>query len=205
MANSEPFEIIAAPFEMYVAPVGTAFPLIDAAPAVDWVKVGTSGNLNISDAGVTIAHHQATKIWRSLGDAGARKIFRTEEDLLISFELADISLEQYQIALNSNPVTTVAAGIGTAGYKKLGLSRGLGIATRALLLRGVDSSAYGEAWTAQYEVPLAQQTGDPKVVITRSDPAMLALEWTALVDFGAASPDERFGRLVMQTADALAS
>jgi hypothetical protein len=37
----------------------------------------------------------------------------------------------------------------------------------------------------------------------KSDPAALALEWTALVDTNAVSVDERFGRIVAQTAPAL--
>jgi hypothetical protein len=200
-----PYEILAAPFTMYLAPLGTAFPLIDATPAVDWVKVGTSGDLNYGDEGVTVEHSQSIKLYRSLGNGGPRKAFIDEENLLIKLMLADVSLEQYKLALNSNAVTTVAAG-GEAGYKKIGLTRGATLVHRALLLRG-RRSAYGDAgvltldWNSQYEVPIAVQTGSPSAVWRRSDPVALALEWTALVDFNAATEAERFGRLVMQNAD----
>src|SRR4051812_30811466 len=129
MNNSLPYEIIAAPFDVYFAPVGTAFPLIDVAPAAPWAKVGSSGDLNYFAEGVKVKHSQSIERWRALGDAGSRKAFRTEEDLMISLILADLTLEQYAHALNGNAVAVTAAGVGTAGYKKIGLSRGFSVAT----------------------------------------------------------------------------
>lgn len=201
--NSVPYEVIAAPYTLYLAVVGTTFPLIDATPAVAWVKVGTSGDLNYDEgAGVVVEHSQTTNKWRSVGDAGSRKIFRTEEDMAISLKLVDVTLEQYKLALNHNTVTTVAAGVGTAGYRKVGLSRGFDIATHALLVRG-NVSPYGEDWNSQYEVPRAAQTGSPSVMLSKKgEPAGLDLKWEALVD-STASAAERFGRLISQDGDAL--
>lgn len=199
MGNAKPYEIIAAPYTLYVAPVGTAFPAIDAAPGGAWTKVGTSGDLNYTEDGVTVDHGQSLEFWRALGSAGPRKAFRTEEELRISLTLADLSLEQYANALNYNTVTTVAPGGGTAGTKKIGLSRGLDVPQRALLVRG-QASAYGETFNAQYEVPVAVQAGEPEVVFTKGEPAGLALEFEAIEDPQAASTAERFGRLVMQNA-----
>lgn len=203
MANTQPYEVIAAPYTLYIAAVGTSFPAIDAAPGGSWTIVGTSGNLNYDDAaGVTVQHQQSITKWRALGDSGSRKVFRTEEDLMIRLKLMDVTLEQYKLALNSNAVSTVAAGSGTAGYKKLGLSRGFTVATMALLIRG-NVSPYGAAWNSQYEIPIAAQTGNPTVVYKKSEPVGLDLEWTALVDATASSDVERFGRLISQHADAL--
>jgi len=196
-ANSTPFEVIAAPFKLYLAPVGTAFPLIDAAPAVDWLLIGSSGDLNYHSDGVTVEQMQTISKWRSLGDSGSRKVFRQEEDLMIRLTLVDITLEQYKYAINSNSVATTAAGVGTAGFKTLGLSRGLAVATNALLLRG--PSPYGDDWTLQYEVPRAAQSGNPTVVYQRQEPAGLALEWSALVD-PSQSASQYFGRIVAQHA-----
>lgn len=199
--NSLPYEIIAAPFEVWFAPVGTAFPAIDAAPSSPWAKVGSSGNLNYFDEGVKISQRQSMNLFRALGDSGSRKAFRTEEDLMIALTLADLTLEQYTHALNSNTVTTVAATMSAAGYKKIGLSRGFSVATAALLVRG--PSPYIEDGYMQFEVPRAAQTGNPEVVMRKSDAAGLALEWTALVDPDASSVDERFGRLKAMTAEQL--
>lgn len=200
MTNSVPFEVIAAPFTAYLAPVGTAFPAIDAAPGVSWTKVGTSGDLNYLEDGVTVSHEQTVEYFRSLGSTGPRKAFRTAEELMIRFVLADLSPAQYALALNHNTVSDEAAGVGTAGYKTLGLSRGLTIVQRALLVRGPSQAmAVGNA---QYEVPIAIQEGKPEVVFRKNAPAALALVWRALEDPDAATEDERFGRLIIQTADA---
>jgi hypothetical protein len=201
MSNTVPYEVIAAPYDVWVAPVGTAFPDVGATPAGPWAKVGSSGSLNYDDAaGVTVEHSQSVSPWRSLGDAGSRKIFRTEEDLKIKLKLVDVTLEQYKHAINSNSVTTVPASLGLAGYKKLGLSRGFTVATVALLVRG-SVSPYGSDWNMQYEVPIAAQSGNPSVVYKKGEPAGLELEWMALVDASASSEDERFGRLVEQNDD----
>lgn len=194
--NSLPYEIIAAPYDVYYAPVGTTFPLIDAVPAAAWLKVGTSLSLNYLDDGVKVSHSQKMNPFRALGDAGSRKVFRTEEDLMIALTLADLTLEQYQHALNGNAVTTTAASSGIAGFKKIGMSRGFSVATVALLVRG--PSPYGDLMNLQFEVPRAAQTGNPQVVMKKDAPAGLALEWTALVDPNAASVAERFGRIVAQ-------
>lgn len=201
MSNSTPFEVIAGPATLYIAPYGEAFPLIDAAPAGNWTKVGTSGDLNYDEEGLTIEHAQETSPWRALGDAGTRKMFRMTEDLRLRIILVDMTLEQYHLALEHNTVTTTAAVAGTAGFKKVGLSRNLNLTARALLLRMTGLSSYGADWNAQYEIPRAQQTGNPAPIVRKGQPMSLALEWTALVDTAAATADEYFGRLVIQHED----
>jgi hypothetical protein len=198
MANAAPYEIIAQPFTLYVAPVGTAFPDVGDVPGILWTKVGTSGNLNYDEKGVEVQHKQKTEVFRSLGDTGPRKAFRSEEDLLISMVLVDISLEQYSLAINFNAVGSIVQAPGVSGGKKLGLTRGSDVTQRALLVRGEHASAYGDL-PAQYEVPVAIASGDPKVVYVKKEPAGLELEWMAMVDPDATSDDERFGRLVMAT------
>lgn len=198
--NTVPYEVIAAPYEVWWAEVGTAFPDVDEAPGVGWTQVGTSGSLNFTEAGVTVAHSQAVTQWRASGDTGTRKVFRTEEGLAVRLVLADVSLEQYRLAMNNNAVSTVQSTVGHPGYKKLGLSRGPFVAQMALLVRG--PSAYGDGWASQYEIPIAFQTGNPEPVFgVKGEPAGLALEWTAVVDPSQAET-ERFGRLLMQTEDA---
>ncbi len=203
MPNTVPYEVIAAsPIALYIATVGATFPTLDADPNPSfWTKIGLSGDLNYDDgAGVSVEHPQNLSPWRSLGDSGSRKVFRQDEDCKIKVKVVDLRLETYSLAINSNPVTTVPATIGTAGYKKLGLSRGLSVATNALLIRML-VSPYGAEWIGQYEFPRAAQSGSPTVVYLKKDPVGLELEWMSLVDSSAAAA-ERFGRLIFQTADA---
>lgn len=195
--NTAPFEVIAAPYRVYVAPVGTAFPAVtvdESAIPTEWVLVGRSGDLNYDrGVGVQVQHSQTMAPWRSVGDAGVRKTFRTEEDLKISLKLVDLRLEQYQNAMNGNTVTPS----GTT--KKMGLSRGFAVATFAVLIRS-DVSPYGDGLNMQYEIPVAAQSGSPTVNLSKpGEPAGLDLEWTALVDPDATSDDERFGRVVCET------
>jgi hypothetical protein len=201
--NSAPYEVFSAPFVVYYAPVGEAFPLVDVAPAGNWTQIGTSGVLNYGDAGVIVQHSQDFEEWYAGGDVGLRKVFRTKEKQIVKFTLVDITLEQYRLGLNMNAITTVAAGSGTAGYKKIGLSRGNNVAQRAILVRG-QASPYGDQMGMQYEIPIAFQTGSPEVVYgKKGTPSDLSLEWTTVIDPNAPSADQYYGRLVVQHQAAL--
>ncbi len=191
-----PFEIIAAPFTAWWAPVGTAFPALGAAPSVDWVQIGTSGDQSYDPEGVSIEHGQEVNAVRPLGSTAPVKAFRTEEDLTVTFTLWDVTLEQYRLALNNNTIATVAAGVGTPGTKAVQFYRGAQVATMALLLRS-DSSPYGDAMSMQYELPYCFQSGNPTPVYRKGEPAGLEFEFMALRN-PTGSAAESLGRLVQQ-------
>ncbi|MEZ5790506.1 MAG: hypothetical protein R3D34_06855 [Nitratireductor sp.] len=193
----EPYEIIAAPFTVWLAPVGEAFPAIDATPGGNWEKLGTSGDQDYNEEGITVSHSQTIEKFRGLGSTGPRKGFRTAEELMLRLTLHDISLEQYSQAINGNAVATTAAGSGTAGFKAMQLYMGLTVTRFALLARG-NASAYGAGFNSQYQVPVCFQSGSPEPVFNKGAPAGLALEFTALEDPDAASAAARFGKLIMQ-------
>ncbi|OLF81278.1 hypothetical protein AWH62_00970 [Maricaulis sp. W15] len=195
--NTAPFEIIAGPIEAYIAPVGTAFPAIDAAPAGPWALIGATGSENYDEQGVKIAHSQDVKAFKSLGLTGAKKAFRENEGLTVGFTLFDLQLEQYSLALAGTTVATTAAGVGTAGSKALPFYRGHDVALHALLLRGA-YSPYGDAMNLQYQMPVCYLNSSPEPVFKKGDPAGLAFEYMALVDPSAATAAARFGQLVIQ-------
>ncbi|MBV2147885.1 hypothetical protein KRZ98_06220 [Sphingobium sp. AS12] len=197
----QPFEIIGAPLTLWLAPVATAFPLISADPSGSWIKVGTNGDKNQSGEGVTVTHGYTFQEVKPGGTTGPVKAFLDEENLSFGLTLWDLSLEQYQLALAGTAPSTTAAGVGTAGYKKIGLSHSSTVKEYALLARGV--SPYGDGWSMQYEVPRCYQSGSPSPVYRKAQPSGLALRWTALEDMGASSAEERFGRLIAQHAAAL--
>jgi hypothetical protein len=120
----------------------------------------------------------------------------------ISLQLADLTLEQVALALNFNTVSTVAAGAGTPGYKKIGLARGSVVVSKALLVRG-GLSPYGDTWAMQFEVPVVVEVGEPEIVWVKGEPALVALEFMAIEDPDASTPAERFGRLIAQNATAV--
>lgn len=185
----EPFEIIAAPLTVWWGPVGTAFPDISADPAAPWELIGKSGNRNITEDGVTIAHGQSIEQHRTLGATGPVKATRSEESLVISFALADLRAEMYRLALNNATIDD-----GTAGEKKLGLHRGIDVATVALLVRG--PSPYIADGVSQYQVPRVYVGENQELTFAKGDLAGISFEFHAIED-GETDP---FGHLVVQDA-----
>lgn len=198
-----PFEIIGAPLTLWVAPVGTAFPLISDAPGAGWIKVGTNGDRSYEAGGVTTTHGKSYSKVRPAGASGPVKAFLDEEDLMFGVTLLDLTLEQYQLALNGNAITTTAAGVGTQGFKKIGLSEDVGRTREyALLARGL--SPYNEALAMQYCIPRCFQSGAPEVVFTKGGGgAGLALQFEALEDLATELAQERFGYILAAHAAAL--
>ena len=194
-----PFEIIAAPVIVYQAALGESMPLIDAAVAGNWAKIGTSGDQNITEDGVTVEHPDETESFYSVGGTGPVKVFRVREGFMCRFVLADISLEQYRHILNDNSVTDTAASSGVAGFREVDIYRGFGVSQVALLIRGT-FSAYGDSWNSQFEIPNCYQTGSPEPVFQKGVPAALAFQYTAIEDPLAATSADRFGRIVVQDA-----
>lgn len=195
-----PHEIIAAPYTLYAAVVGTAFPRIDVAEDrfdAAWRKIGTSGAANYDEDGVTVSHDQSTNFFRGAGSTAPRKGFRTEEDLLISLSLADLSPEQYARVLNDAVVTTVAPDTAIPGEKSFSVYRGPQLATFALLLRGM--STVDNALWAQYEAASASEDGSPAPVYTKGNVALLAIQFRAI---NAAGDGVGFGTVRVGTARA---
>lgn len=197
--SERPYEIIAAPFTVWLAAVGTSYPAVDANPSASWTKAGSSGDKNISEDGVSVQHPQTLEFLRTLGSQAPVKAFRTEEDLIISFTLFDMRLEMYKYMLNGNAIVDTAAGSGTPGYRALPIRRGGDVTQYALLVRGL--SAYDTGMNLDFRVPRVVHSGAPEIVSAKGEPMGLLFEFTAVED-----PDYaggRLGELVMQ--DALAT
>lgn len=196
-------EIITAPFTIWIAPVGTAFPAMTATPAAPWRLLGTSGARNYDTGGVVLASGQQ---WTSppppAGETASTATMMESEELRVRLDLIDLTLEQFALVMGGNPVSTVAPGPGTPGYRKVGLSIGPGNAGEfALLVRG--PSPYNEDLPAQFELPRACEVGSPQPVFGGGSAARLAVEFKLLPDAAATSEAERFGRLLAQDVAAL--
>lgn len=173
----QPYEIICAPYNVYAAPVGTAMPLIDAAPITPWLLIGTSGNKNYSDTGVTVTHTQTVSTFIPAGSTTVRKAWRTEEGLTVGFELADLSPTQYALMMDDVSVTTVNATTAQAGDQHFEVMRGVQVSQYALLVKGI--SPINENYSAQYEIASSFQMGNPAPRYSKQGPAMLAIEFHA--------------------------
>jgi hypothetical protein len=177
MANSAPYQIIAGPASVFFAPVGTGFPgLTDDPTAGGWTFVGQT------EGGVKVKHSQTiVKLMTDQVTVPVKQI-RSEEGLEITANMAELTLENYGIALND--ATVVDGG----GDKAIPLYRGGSqVNTHALVVRGEHLSPYGDL-NLQYEVPIVYADGDPEVDFTKSTMTVLALTWTAVaadLTFGA--------------------
>lgn len=174
----QPYEVVSGALDVWVGPVGTAFPAVNSAPGGSWFKLGTNGKKNYDEKGVTVSHQQTLNPWRSAGGTGVRKVFRSAEDLSIEFELVDLTVEQYAKILNDASVTTAA---GPPATKSFSLLQGLTVASFALIARG-SSSAYGDSLPAQYQVPACYQSANPQPVYEKAAPVGLAISFAALED-----------------------
>lgn len=185
-----PMEIIVAPLTVYVAPVGTAFPAVNAAPGGSWFKLGTAGTKNYDERGVTVQHDEQINTFTPAGSTAPRKAYRTSEGFGLEFDLVDLTIEQYAKILNDATVTTTA---GPPAIKDINLLQGLTVKTLALLARGV--SPVNETLAAQYQVPIVYEAASPSPVYSKGAPAALTVRFQALED-----DTLGFGKLVVQTA-----
>ena len=190
-----PSEIVAAPLTIWLAPVAFAFPDVDEVPIPTngWEKLGTSGDLNYDEAGVTVTHNQTIETFTPAGGTAARKAWRTSESLMIEFTLVDISAAQYARVMNDATITQVAASAGIPGKDSFDLLQDIDVTTFALLARGV--SPANPAMVAQYEVPMVYQSASPSPVYSKGKPAGLQCQFVALAD-----ATTGFGKLRIQTA-----
>lgn len=175
----EPFSMVNGPISLYKAPAGTAAPEISAdTPPSPWVLIGDNGDKAYSDDGVTINPSESKEGQRTLGSTGVRKRFRTEEDFGIGVTLLDMTAEAFAVAMNDAPITEVAAGTGTGGYREISLLRGPDVRNFAILARG--KSPYADDMNAQYWIPLADVEFTSEVTYGKGEAAGLEIEFMAL-------------------------
>lgn len=188
-----PYEIVAGPIEVYIAPVGESFPSIGTEPpGGNWTLIGTLGTQEYGEEGVSIAHEETVEDFRGLGSTGPLKSFRTEEEYTVSFMLNDLTLEEYVRALNFGTVTT------DTDDKTIDIYQDTEVTYRALLVRSNGINPYGAAYNIQYQIPRVREDSSPEVVFQKGTPAGLALSFRAMEDTSAATVGARFGVLRMQ-------
>ena len=190
--------IINGPLSLHFAATGTAFPLVDDDPPTGFTLIGTSGAKNYMEDGVSVAMNQSIEAFRGLGSPTALKAFRTEEDLVITVQMADLTLAEVRRALNENAVTNTAAASGIPGKDQINLNRGVDVNTIALLVRGINKSAQFDGGNMQYEFDKVYEGASQEMIFVKGEPAGVSLEFHALED-----DSGNIGRWLNQTAVAL--
>lgn len=192
--TTQPQELVTGPVTLYVAPIGTAVPLVDTAPASPWVQVGTNGPNDYDGAGVTVTLNQTLATWTPLGTTAPVAVWRTNEQLEVAVTLADTSPNAFALAMNDVAVTTVAASTGNPGESDVPLLQGPQVSVFACLVRGI--SALNNTMNAQYAIPAVYQGANPAPVYKLGAPAELALTFMTILDPNGGG----FGKLQQQSA-----
>ena len=195
MAAQDPREIVVGPLELWLAPAVEAEDDVDAGPAANWAKFGTSGDSNYTEAGIVITHSQTIRQTFAVGSTAARKANRQQEQLTIGLTLMDLSLVQYTKVLNNTTKSTDT----TPNIDYIGMLRGPDVTLFSLLARGTGLSPSG-AFNIQLYVPRVYQSADPALTFSKDTEAALAAVFTALEHPDAATAEERFGRFVVETS-----
>jgi hypothetical protein len=191
----ETYELLHGAGQLYVAPVGEAFPDLDVTPAGNWVALGETKE------GVTVTFDESIESIRVDQETGAVKAIRAEEDIMIETALAIGTLENLSYVINGNSVTDTAAGSGTIGTREIALYRGGVVQEFAFLFRA--TSPYGATYPAQYECPRGYFEGPGGLEYMKDDTMVIPAIFHVMVDLTAATDDDKFGKLIAQDADAL--
>lgn len=193
-ANTAPFQIIAGVCDIYVAPTGSDFPAVDESPGTAWRKLGHT------DGGVKVGHAQTVVELRTDQVTAPVKGVRSEESLQITFSLAEVTPENYALALNqasAGPATEVGTNDSVVTLYR----GGFGVETVAMLVRGEHLSPEGD-FNLQYEVPSCYQSGSPEVDFVKDNKAMLACQFNVIAAeafSGTATDADIFGVLRVGT------
>jgi hypothetical protein len=194
--------VVRGPYNVWVAPVGSVVPTVLTMGTLDpaWKKLGARGLRSQGDSGVTVSYKQKLEEWRGQSNA-IQDVSRTEEDILIAFELADISLEVLSQALNGNLVTVTLPASAVKGKKKMPNFRGSDVNPFACLIIGKSPYVVGEG--ALFYVPKVFNNTDIDLAFTKSSPAMTKLEFKAVEGPNATDIDADLGFWEIISAAAL--
>lgn len=191
-----PHTLMNGPFEVYIFPIAAdgvveAAPDVWDAPAGNWALLGASGNKDITEDGIMVRSEQTQTLFRGLGSIGRRKMFRTEQDVIVEFTLADASIENFARTLNSATVD-----LTTSLRRRVQLEMSAEVAQFSLLLRGDGKSPYGAGWNTQWWVPRASHDGNFEAKYVKGEPVGILYHFAALID-----DDYGFGYLESQDED----
>ena len=198
--NPAPHELIAAPADLWIAPFGTAFPDIDDEPASPWEIISVGGSRSLGEEGITVQMPQSLTFHRTAGTTAPVKASRTEEDLIITATVHDMTVESFARVMGqlSSDIDTVAATPTTPGTKAINLIRGIDMRNYALLVRW--PSPYLLDGVTQLEVPNVVMAGSPEPQFSKGELAGMEVQFQAIEDVSNPNEDERFGRLIAITA-----
>jgi len=192
----DPREIVVGSLDIYLAAAVEAEDDVDTTPTGNWALLGTSGDENYTEDGVTITHSQTLRQTRAVGATGPLKVNRQEEELMVALVLMDMNLAQLTKLLNNTSVSTDTE----PNIDYIGLRRGPDVTELSLIAKGVGLSPSGN-YPIQLYIPRCYNGADSMApVFSKGGEVGYSAEFHALEYQSAATAEERFGRWVIQTS-----
>ena len=192
----DPRSIVVGPLTLYLAAAVEAEDDVDGTPTGNWAQLGTSGDENYTEDGVTVTHSQTTRETRVAGATGPVKVNRTEESLMIALILMDMNLAQLTKLLNGTTKSTDTS----PAIDYIGVRRGPDVTVYSLIAKGAGMSPSGD-FPIQLYVPRCYQGADSMApVFSKNNEVGYAAEFNALEYASAATEEQRFGRWVIETS-----
>ena len=184
--------IIASPVDLYTGPVSETQPAVNDNHATliagNWDLIGSQTNqLTQDEGGVTFSNTQTVNVIRGAGSTAGIKAVRSEEDVMVSIAMIDMTLEVLTIPLRGAAVTTVNAGAGTIGTKAIPIWRGTQVSEVSVLLRG--PSPYLANTNMQVWLPRCYVAGDLELVFAKAEAVVVNIEFGVLMDLTQSSPN----------------
>ena len=135
-------EVVVSPFDIWYAPVGTAFPDIGAntVPSV-WKNVGKDQSRSMDESGIRMNRNASDGEFRGYGAGRVRKLWTVSEDLMFEFMMADMTLETLSLLIEDNQAVLDAAAGAAANAVAVGNAAGSGYAVGDTLTVNQTSAA----------------------------------------------------------------
>jgi hypothetical protein len=173
--NVSPFDTVVGPGSIWVAPVGTSFPVVDlATPAAAWTSLGET------DGGCEFTAKRTVKKHVTDQSFAPKKTTVLTKEIELGFTLAQVTLERLAYVLDGQAVTSVAAVPGvSAGYKSITLSSLATLPQYAMLIRV--PSPYQDGYL-QFEFPKVSPSGDQKMSYKKDEQTLIPTTWDVLED-----------------------
>jgi hypothetical protein len=143
-----------------------------------WEKLGTEGDANYDESGVSVSHGETVNDFTPAGRTMPSKRFRVGEDFLIKVNLVDLGPTAYAKVMNDAEVTDTPSSSGVAGKAAFSLYRGDEVSSFAVLARG--RSSVDNDLNLQYRFSKAFVSVNGDVIWNKGVPAMLPTEIQAI-------------------------
>lgn len=186
-SQASPFELAVGIPEVYIAPVGEAFPDLSAAVAGNWEKI-VDRELT-PESGVIIRANESVVYdpFRTAGVTAPIASAVEQESFEVEVPSLDFTAPALARAIHgpAATITDTAAGSGVAGNKNFQLYGGPRRRSLAVLIRwpySTEATSEDDDFAMQVEIPLAGYQRNMEATFTKANPAMYALVFTALYD-----------------------